>query len=170
MLGIAIFSGWVAWRWPYAWISAGLALATAILLFLMASCPTIEIYESQLKIGRRSIPWIQIRRLDRVSLAPLVVRLTLVEGQRVFVIHAGDQDESTSLLRHLRRYSREALIDGVPYRQFWGESVPPPGSERKVVAPKKYPLLLAEDEAEVERLFQRLKAVGHIDPKSSDEK
>jgi len=25
------------------------------------------------------------------------------------------------LLRHLRRYSRDALIDGIPYRQYWGE-------------------------------------------------
>jgi hypothetical protein len=169
-LAIAVFSGWVAWRWPYAWISAGLALSTAILLFLFAACPKIEIYESQLKIGRRSVPWVQIRRLDRVAVAPLIVRLTLVEGKRVFLVHAGDADESTSLLRQLRRYSRDALIDGVPYRQFWGESAPPAAGERKSNAPKRYPLLLAEDEAEVERLFQRLKAVGHIDPKNSDEK
>ena len=27
-----------------------------------------------------------------------------------------------------------------------------------------------QDEAEVERMFQRLKTVGHLDPKSSDEK
>jgi hypothetical protein len=169
-LAIAIFSGWVAWRWPYAWISAGLALATAILLFLLASCPKIEVYESQLKLGRRSIPWLQIRKLDRVAVAPLIVRLTLVGGKRIFVIHAGDQDQSTSLLRQLRRYARESSIDGVPYRQFWGESAAPAAGERKASSPSKRPLLLAEDEAEVERLFQRLKAVGHIDPKSSDEK
>jgi hypothetical protein len=35
----------------------------------------------------------------------------------------------------------------------------------------RYPLLRPEDEAEVERLYQRLKAVGHLDPKNSpDEK
>lgn len=84
------------------------------------------------------------------------------------LIYAGDPDSSNSLLRHLRRYSREALIEGVPYRQFWGEAAPS-NSERKHPVPKQYPLLLAEDEAEVERLFQRLKSVGHIDPKSSSE-
>lgn len=168
-LGIAIFSGWVAWQWPYAWISAALAFATAVFLFFLASCPKIEVYESQLKVGRRSVPWVQIRRLDRIAQAPLIVKLTLVEGRRMFLVHAGGQDGSISLLRQLRRYSREALIDGVPYRQFWGESVTAPGAARKTTPPKR-PLLLADDEAEVERLFQRLKAVGHIDPKNSEEK
>lgn len=169
-LGIAGFSGWVAWRWPYAWISVGLSLATSIVVFALAACPKIDIYESQLKVGRRSISWPQIKRLDRITIVPLVVRLTLVEGKRVFLVHAGDPDAGNSLLRQLRRYSREAMIDGVPYRQFWGESLPSLGAERKAEPPKRYPLLLAQDEEEVERLFQRLKAVGHIDPKSSDEK
>ncbi len=167
-LGIAVFSGWVAFRWPYAWISAGLAVGTAIFLFLLAACPRIEIYESQLKVGRRIISWSQIRRLDRIALVPLIVRLTLAGEKRVFLVHAGDPEGANSLLRQLRRYSREALIDGVPYRQFWGEALP--ALERKAEPPKRYPLLLAQDEEEVERLFQRLKAVGHIDPKSSDEK
>lgn len=169
-LGIAVFSGWVALRWPYAWISVGLAVATAIFLFLLAACPKIEVYEGQLRVGRQNIPWVQIRRLDRIALVPLIVRLTLVEGKRVFLVHAGDPEGANSLLRQLRRYSREALIDGVPYRQFWGESLPSLSGQRKADPPKHYPLLLAQDEEEVERLFQRLKSVGHIDPKSSDEK
>ena len=115
-LGIAVFSGWVAWRWPYAWISVGLALATAIFVFLLAACPKIEIYESQLKVGRRNIPWIQIRRLDRISLVPLIVRLTLVEGKRVFVVHAGDPENSNSLCGNY------AGIPGKPDR--WG-ALPP---------------------------------------------
>ena len=168
-LGIAVFSGWVAMRWPYAWISAGLAVVTAIFVFLLAACPKIEVYESQLKVGRRNIPWPQIRRLDRIALVPLVVRLTLVEDKRVFLVHAGDPEGANALLRQLRRYSREALIDGVPYRQFWGESLPTLG-ERKPEPAKRPPLLLPSDEEEVERLFQRLKSVGRIDPKNSDEK
>jgi hypothetical protein len=65
---------------------------------------------------------------------------------------------------------RDALIDGIPYRQYWGE-VLTANSGRKMLPSPRYRLLLPEDEAEVERLYQRLKAVGHIDPKnSSDEK
>jgi len=45
----------------------------------------------------------------------------------------------------------------------------PPGVERRQLASPRYQLLRPDDEAEVERLFQRLKTVGHLD-KSSDEK
>jgi hypothetical protein len=36
--------------------------------------------------------------------------------------------------------------------------------------PIRGPLLNADDAAEVERLFQRLKTVGHLEPHSTDEK
>jgi hypothetical protein len=74
------------------------------------------------------------------------------------------------LLRHLRRFASDALIDGIPYRQYWGELLAP-GSERKQVPTTRYRILRPEDEAEVERLYQRLKTVGNLDQKnSSDEK
>ena len=65
----------------------------------------------------------------------------------------------------------DALIDGIPYRQYWGE-VLAPASERKQPAPlPRYRILRPEDEAEVERLYQRLKTVGNLDQKNStDEK
>jgi hypothetical protein len=70
----------------------------------------------------------------------------------------------------LRRSSRDALIDGVPYRQYWGE-VLAPVAEATQALPPRYRILRAEDEAEVERLYQRLKTVGNLDQKNSaDEK
>jgi hypothetical protein len=57
---------------------------------------------------------------------------------------------------------RQALIDGIPYRQFWGDAIPG-ASDRKPLASPKYQLLLPQDEADVERLYQRLKSVGHLD-------
>ena len=46
-----------------------------------------------------------------------------------------------------------------------------PAPVRKELPSPKYRLMTPEDEAEVERLFQRLKSVGHLDAKSStDEK
>ena len=168
-LAIAVFSGWVALSWQYAWIAAGLALATSILFFALVLRPIIEVYESHLKVGSRAIPWAQVRRLDRTAIVPLIVRMTMANRSTVLLVYAGDADSSHSLLRHLRRYCREALIDGVPYRQFWGEALAS-APERKQLTVPKYPLLLPEDEAEVERMFQRLKAVGHLDKKTSGPK
>jgi hypothetical protein len=56
--------------------------------------------------------------------------------------------------------SRFFLGDGIPYRQFWGES-----ADGKQIPPPRYPLLRPEDEDEVERMFQRLKSVGRLDEK-----
>ena len=153
--------------WALAWIAVGVFLASAAIVLYLAVRPPIEIYESHLKVGGKAIPWMQIRRLDRSSRVPLIVRLTLADKTRILLVHPGDPDSSTSLLRHLRRFSREALIDGVPYRQFWGEA-PTAAPERKQ-PPARYPLLLPEDEAEVERLLQRLKSVGHLDTRTSSE-
>lgn len=167
-LGLTAFSGWVARSWPLGWIPTVLFFASALLVLFLAFRPPIDIYETHLKVGIRAIPWAQIRRLDRSSRLPLVVRLTLADKTRILVIYAGDPDSANSLLRHLHRFSREALIDGVPYRQFWGEAVHA-GMDRKQLPPPRYPLLLPDDEAEVERMFHRLKSVGHLDPKSSSE-
>ena len=143
-----------------------LALTSAAVIFLIAFDPPIEIYESHLKLGQRRIPWAMVRRLDCRLALPLIVRLTLADKRRLFVVHVGDSNSSESLLKLLRRYSREALIEGIPHRQFWGEALGPP-PERKQLPPPR--LLLPEDEAEVERLFQRLKSAGHMDAQAPSE-
>jgi len=167
-VGLAAFSGWVAFQWPPAWIAAVLFVASAAILLALALQPAIEIYEHHLAVGRRIIPWTDIRRLDRTSwISPLIVHLTLQGDRRMIVVYPGDIDAGKSLLRHLRRCAKDALIDGIPYKQFWGE-VLPSGVERRQLASPKYQLLRPDDEAEVERLFQRLKTVGHLDPKSDE--
>jgi hypothetical protein len=167
ILGTA-FSVWAALQWDLAWIAAaGFGLST-ILVLALALRPEIAIYDTHLQVGRRAILWSDIRRLDQTGwTAPLVVQLTLAEGKRLLVIHPGDVDSCASLLRYLRRGCREALLDGIPYRQFWGE-VPAPRA--KQLPPPRYPLLRPEDEEEVERMFQRLKAAGRLDEHASDEK
>lgn len=141
-----------------------LLLSSAVVLYL-ALQPRIEIHEDYLSVGKRVVPWSDIQRLDRTSwVSPLVMNLTLVDDQRLLLIYPGDFDSATSLLRHLRRSAKDALIDGIPYRQFWGESFPGENG-RNALTPPHYHLLPPEDEAEVERLYQRLKAVGHLDPK-----
>ena len=182
-VGGAVFSAWNALRWAPSWIAAALFALSALTLAAMTIRPAIEVHETHLAIGRRMIPWRQIRRVDQTGWnTPLVVILTLHDGQRIHLLHSGDLDSSGSLLRHLRRFSREALLDGVPYREFWGElaaaskkldknpPLEPADADKNASAPLRYPVLRSEDEEEVERLFQRLKSVGHLESKSSDEK
>ncbi len=133
----------------------------------LAFRPPIEIHETHLTIGRRHIAWLDIRRLDRSGwLSPLIVNITLFDDSRILLIYPGSRDSANSLLRHLRRLAREALIDGIPYRQFWSEALPGVPEARPPASPR-YRLLRPEDEAEVERLFQKLKTVRRLDPDNS---
>ena len=61
---------------------------------------------------------------------------------------------------------RDAVIDGLPYHEYWGDVVVA-RTEPQKLTPPKYQLLRAEDEEEVDPLFQRLKAAGHLDSKTS---
>lgn len=173
-----VFAGLCAWLqgrvFPpvAAYPAAALFGFSAILLFAMVLRPGIEIHEGYLSVGKRVIPWMDIRRLDRTGwISPLIVRVTLFDDSHLLLIYPGDLDSCNSLLRHLRRLSRDALIDGIPYRQYWGELLAPAGTDRKQGPPPRYRILRPEDEAEVERLYQRLKTVGNLDQKkSTDEK
>jgi len=170
--GLAVLSACFALQWTPASIPAVLFAISGLLLFFLAFRPVIEIHPHHLRIGDKVIPWQDIQRVDRTGwVSPLIVHLTMLDSRRLLVIHPGDYDSSNQLLRHLRRAATSALIDGQPYGQFWSEPaaiqieddepgtvLPPPNSRR-------YPLLRPEDEADIERLYQRLKAVGRLDPK-----
>ena len=176
-----IFSAWTGLRWPSTWIAAVLFGATSAALIALLCQPGIEIHETHLQLGRRIILWRDIRRLDQTGwVAPLVVTLRLSNDRRVILLYAGDLDSCTSLLRHLRRQSRNALLDGIPYRQAWGElgrtSDLAKKPESRKTLPKRQappavhrPLLRPEEEEEIEKMFQRLKSVGRLDQRGSDE-
>ena len=159
--------GWFGHNWAPAYAAVALFVVTAAALLFLALRPPIEIQDMYLVIGRRRIPWADIRRVDHQGwISPLVVRLTLADRSHILVLYPGDADSGNSLLHHLRRCSRQALIDGHPYRKFWNEDVPV-AAEGKPLPSPRYRLLLPEDEAEVERLYQRLKAVRRLDPDNS---
>jgi hypothetical protein len=171
-VALAGLCAWLGTDLRIAYVPAALFLLTAGLLFVLAFRPAIEVHEGYVSVGGRVIPWMDIRRLDRTGwISPLIIRVTLFDDSRLLLVYPGDLDSCNSLLRHLRRLSRDALIDGIPYRQYWGE-VLAPTSERKQQPPlPRYRILRPEDEAEVERLYQRLKTVGNLDQKNStDEK
>jgi len=164
-LAFAAFSAWCGANWPPAFLPAALLLAGAVLLLFLALQPAIEVHDKHLVIGRRLIRWSDIRRVDRTGwLSPLIVQLTLADHSHVLLIYPGDQQSSGQLLRQIRRMAREALIDGIPYRQYWGENNLPKADRRPAA---RLPLLRPEDEAEVERLYRQLKKVGRLDPRNS---
>ena len=168
----AILSAWTgaAWSvdgWRYvSWAAAAAFLATGVSITVLVLRPVVEIFENHLTVGRRDVPWNSIRRVDQTSwVSPLTLRIGLEGEESFLLVYPGDTDSAAGLLRYIRRYSRQALLDGVPYRQFWGETAT---HTRRETAPARYPMLRPEDEREVEQMFQRLKAAGRID-KSSDE-
>jgi hypothetical protein len=169
-VGLAAFSGWYAQEWTPATIPAVLFMVSAGLLLLLATRPAVEVHEHYLTIGKRVIPWGDVQRVDRTGwISPLVLSLTLVDDDRVWLIYPGDLDSANSLLRHIRRYSTSALIDGIPHWQFWGEEIPSVNERSRIIG-RRPRILREEDEAEVERLYQRLKTVGNLDSSAGDEK
>lgn len=168
---LGCFSAWLGRSWLPAYVPAAIFFLLAVALLALAFRPAVEVQDPFLRIGKRMIPWIDIRRIDRTRwLSPLAIRLTLYDDSKVLLIYSGDLDACRGLLRTIRRMSRDALIDGIPYRQYWGEMQTSLSERRQTPAPR-YRVLRPEDEMEIERLYQRLKTVGHLDPKgSSDEK
>ena len=170
-VALAGVSGWFGYEYAsVSYVAAGIFVLTAALLLAMAFRPAIEVHDGYLSMGRRIVPWMDIRRLDRTGwISPLIARITLYDDSRFLLVYPGELDDCNNLLRSLRQRSTDALVDGIPYRQYWGE-VLSPGTQRKQALPR-YRILLPEDEAEVERLYQRLKKVGNLDQKNSaDEK
>jgi hypothetical protein len=183
---------WIALRLPAVSFVSALLIFLSVAIFGVARLPPIEIRETSLVVGRRVVAWNEIRRIDQTHwTVPLAVYLTLSDGTRMLLIHAGGHESSTSLLRHLRRYARHALLDGIPYRQFWGETASESHGSSSQSAPSQAPssqaapsstassqapsqaatskvrLLRVEDEEEVERMFQRLKSVGRLDARDA---
>ena len=158
---------WGADGWRYISFAAAVAFVlTAGLITAIVLRPVVEIFENHLVIGRREIPWKAIRTVDQTSwVSPLTLRLGLEGEESLLLAYFGDSESSAGLLRHVRRYARHALLDGVPYRQFWGETTAP----RREPVPSRFRLVSPEDEREVEQMFQRLKSVGRIDKHASDE-
>lgn len=169
---MAAVSASIALTRPAAWIATGALAASALIALVLGLIPAVEIDEAFLKQRRKPIPWKSVYQVERLLRNPLVIRLTLASREETLVIYSGSRDAREALLHDVRLMARGAVIDGVPYREFWGGGpVHSPVEEgRRQSRPRRYPLLLADDEAEIERLFQQLKTVGHIEPnKSPDE-
>jgi hypothetical protein len=162
--GLAVFSATCALSWTPALIPAALLLASALLVLWLAMRPAIELRESGITIGMERIAWNEIRRVDRTGwVSPLVLHLVLASGRRLRLVYPGEPAMCSRLLRIIQQRSAQALIDGVPHSQLWGQPAQAAELGRPLPAPRVR-LMTEEDEAEVERLYQKLRAAGHLDP------
>jgi hypothetical protein len=156
-------------HWPLAFLPGGVFVFFSVILYYLGTRPAIEVGESYLSIGKETIRWGEVERIDStVWTSPLVLQLGLRDGRVVRLIYPGDIESASRLIRQIRRLAREAVIDGVPYRQYWGDVVPFRAEAQKLAVPR-YRLMRPEDEADVERLYQRLKSVGHLDTRASSD-
>ncbi len=161
-LGLGAFSVWWARTWLLAAVPAALFFLTAGLLLWLATRPVIEVSGEGLRIGNEFIRWKDVRRVDQTGwIAPLVAYLTLSGKKRIRIVYPGETVHSNRLLRLIQQHSTQALINGVPWRQIFGDAAP-----RQAVqpAPERPRILREEDEAEVERLYQKLRSAGRLDP------
>jgi len=162
---------------PLAFIPALLCLTTAAAIFWLAARPPIRLGDTQFNVGERSIAWREVRQINRSRfnnagfISPLILHLKLTNSRYKILVYPGDADRVERLLKMLRKNSHLATFDGVPYRDYWMWN-DPTGEEdqRPALPPASTPpvhLFSREDEEEIERLYQKLKTVGHLDSRSS---
>lgn len=101
-----------------------------VLLAFLAWQPEVQVYDTHLVIGHRTIPWAEIIKVDHLNwTVPLVVRLTLRQGKHSLILYPGDYADGVALLEQIRRMSPNALLDGIPYDEFWAEMDAAAGEE-----------------------------------------
>lgn len=158
---MAGFCAWFALRWWPAWLPAGMLLACALGALWIALRPSVEVNDSHLVVGRRTIAWGEIRRVDQTNwVTPMVVDLTLQQGPRLRLIYPGLREQCGLLLRLIQQRATQSLINGVPHRRIFGDR--PQSKPERVVTPRPR-FLSDQDEADVERMLHILKTAGRLD-------
>lgn len=156
-------------RAPLAFIPGFLCAATAAGLFWLAARPPIRIGETQFNIGERAIAWREVREINTSRMvSPLVLRIKLTNSRRKLLVFPGDPERIARLLYQLRKNSHLATFDGVAYRDYWTWSSLTASQNETRSTAEPVRMLSAEDEDEIERLYQKLKTVGHLDSRSTE--
>lgn len=163
---LGLMSGWVAWQWSPAVVPAALFFGSALFLFWLSLNPVIEVTDRELAIGTKVIPWSSITKIETTGwLTPLVIKLKTDTGRKVVIVFAGDLESSGRLKEMICNCAPHAMLDGAPQRQRQAIIAVRNG---KTAEMERHPILTMEDEAEVERMFQRLREVGNLDQGGGD--
>jgi hypothetical protein len=166
-LSIAAFAcgalaAWLALSNPWSWAPATLFFLTGLFLLAISFSPVIVVSYSHLLLGKRRVEWDQLESVEHTGwVSPLVLKLRLRSEPSVLLVCAATMEESTELLN---------LLEEQMMPELEPEAIEEPEKilteaemallERERV---RYPLMLPEDEAEIQRLYQRLKSVGRLD-------
>jgi len=166
-------------RAPLAFIPAFLCATTAAALFWLAARPWIRVSEAQFNIGERAIAWREVRAINTSRfnttrfntsrfVSPLILNLKLTNSRHKVLIFPGDPERVIRLTHQLRKKCYLSTFDGVAYRDYWTWSNLA-GTRRDTPAREQPVRMLSlEDEDEIERMYQKLKAVGRLDSRGSD--
>jgi hypothetical protein len=158
---LGLMSAYVGWRWTPALVPASLFFTTALLLIWLSFNPIVELTDCELIIGKRFVPWSSITNIRTTAwLTPLVLKITIDSGRTLTLVFAGDLESSGRLKDMICQCAPHALLNGVPQRQRQAILAVRNGATAEL---ERHPILTQQDEAEVERMFQRLREVGHLD-------
>jgi hypothetical protein len=156
-------------RAPLAFVPGFLCATTAAALFWLAARPAIRIGETQFNIGERAIAWREVREINSTRfVSPLILRVKLTNSRRKTLIFPGEPERIARLMFQLRKNSHLATFDGVAYRDYWTWSSLTGLRGENPTTEQPVRMLSQEDEEEVERLYQKLKAVGRLDSRTTD--
>jgi hypothetical protein len=156
-------------RAPLAFIPGVLCALTSAGLFWLASRPPIEVGDTQFQIGERVIAWREVREINRSRfLSPLVIKLKLTNSRRKLLVFPGEPARIERLMFQLRKNSQFATFDGVAYRDYWTWLSLSGARGDTSTLDQPVRMLSAEEEEEIERLYQKLKSVGRLDSRGTD--
>lgn len=150
-----------------AFLPAGLLGLSAAILFWFALRPPISLFATQFTVGKRAIAWQEIRAIDHALTSPLVLRLRLTNRRRKLLVFPGHPTRILKLVAHMRSRSFNASFDGIAYQDYhlWSKLTDAEAEQLGLEQPVA--MISNEDEQEVERLYQKLKSVGHLDSSPS---
>lgn len=161
----------IGFRFPFAFIPAFLFALTSVFLFWLASRPRITVAESQFTIGERAIAWREVKEINSSRfVSPLVLDIRLTNNRHKRLVYPGEAGRIARLMYQLRRNSRMATFDGVAYRDYWTWTSLGSNKTTGTVSEQPVRMVSLDDEEEIERLYQRLKTVGHLDSRSDSKK
>jgi hypothetical protein len=152
----------------FAFIPAILLAITTVFLSWLTLRPPISVYASQLNIGKRAIAWQEIRSISQTMTSPLILKFRLTNNRTQVLVFPGDHDRIVNLATHIRNRSFLATFDGIPYQDYhlWSNLSDAEAEQLGLEHPA--PMISEEDSQEIERLYQKLKSVGHLDGGKDD--
>jgi hypothetical protein len=163
-LGGVIISVLCGFRAPLAFIPGFLCAITSAVLFWLSARPPVRTGESQFNIGERAIAWREVREINSSRfLSPLILKIRLTNARHLTLIYPGEPERIEQLLFQLRKNSQLASFDGVAHRDYWTWLSLNGSQNENTVLEQPVRMLSAEEEDEIERLYQKLKTVGRLD-------